>query len=37
MMAQRLVRTLCPDCRQPAPATDEEKRLLELPTPVRHS
>ncbi|MGU0016501.1 ATPase, T2SS/T4P/T4SS family [Escherichia coli] len=23
-MAQRLVRTLCPDCRQPAPATDEE-------------
>lgn len=24
-MAQRLVRTLCPDCRQPAPATDEEK------------
>lgn len=28
VMAQRLVRTLCPDCRQPAPATDEEKRLL---------
>ena len=27
-MAQRLVRTLCPDCRQSAPATDEEKRLL---------
>src|SRR5699024_12448633 len=27
VMAQRLVRTLCPDCRQPAPATDEEKRL----------
>ncbi|MEL2581369.1 ATPase, T2SS/T4P/T4SS family [Escherichia coli] len=26
--AQRLVRTLCPDCRQSAPATDEEKRLL---------
>lgn len=28
VMAQRLVRTLCPDCRQAAPATDEEKRLL---------
>ena len=28
VMAQRLVRTLCPDCRQSAPATDEEKRLL---------
>ena len=28
VMAQRLVRTLCPDCRQSVPATDEEKRLL---------
>ncbi|MTD77131.1 ATPase, T2SS/T4P/T4SS family, partial [Escherichia coli] len=27
-MAQRLVRTLCTDCRKPAPANDEEKRLL---------
>lgn len=28
VMAQRLVRTLCSDCRQAAPATDEEKRLM---------
>ncbi|GHK37430.1 type II secretion system protein GspE [Escherichia coli] len=28
VMAQRLVRTLCPDCRRALPATDEEKRLL---------
>ncbi len=28
VMAQRLVRTLCSDCRQSVPATDEEKRLL---------
>lgn len=34
VMAQRLVRTLCTDCRQPAPATDEEKRLLGI-TDVR--
>lgn len=31
VMAQRLVRTLCPDCRQSAPATDEENACWELP------
>ena len=30
MMAQRLVRTLCPDCRQAVQANDEEKRLMGL-------
>lgn len=31
VMAQRLVRTLCPDCRQSAPATDEENACWGLP------
>lgn len=31
VMAQRLVRTLCPDCRQAAPATDEENACWALP------
>ncbi|MCQ2451667.1 MAG: GspE/PulE family protein [Oscillospiraceae bacterium] len=28
IIAQRLVRVLCPHCKKPRPATDEEKRLL---------
>jgi len=28
MIAQRLVRLLCPDCKQPQPATDRELELL---------
>lgn len=31
VMAQRLVRTLCSDCRQAAPATDEENVLWGSP------
>jgi type IV pilus assembly protein PilB len=30
IIAQRLVRKLCPNCKKPRPATDEEKRLLGL-------
>lgn len=30
VLAQRLVRTLCPDCRQPHPATAQECRLLDI-------
>ncbi|MFM8984547.1 MAG: GspE/PulE family protein, partial [Planctomycetia bacterium] len=32
VLAQRLVRLLCPDCRQPYRPTDEELRRLGLPT-----
>lgn len=31
IIAQRLVRRLCPDCKQEDAATDEEKRLLDQP------
>ncbi|HFW1339121.1 TPA: type II secretion system ATPase GspE [Salmonella enterica subsp. enterica serovar Virchow] len=31
VMAQRLVRTLCPDCRQARPATEREKALTGIP------
>jgi general secretion pathway protein E len=30
VLAQRLVRTLCPDCRLPHPITDRERRLMGL-------
>lgn len=33
VLAQRLVRTLCPDCRQPHLADDSEKRLLGVDAP----
>ena len=32
MLAQRLVRVLCPDCRQPHEATEGELELLRMPT-----
>ena len=32
VLAQRLVRVLCPDCKQPGDATDVEKRLLKIDT-----
>ncbi|MCU7880768.1 MAG: type II secretion system ATPase GspE [Candidatus Thiodiazotropha sp. (ex Lucinoma aequizonata)] len=32
ILAQRLVRTLCPHCKAPYTANDEEKALLELPS-----
>jgi general secretion pathway protein E len=31
VLAQRLVRTLCPHCKRPAPASERELELLELP------
>lgn len=31
VMAQRLVRTLCPDCRQARPATGRERALMGIP------
>jgi len=31
IIAQRLVRRLCPKCRMPKPATPEEKRALKIP------
>jgi general secretion pathway protein E len=31
VMAQRLVRLLCPDCRSPAPMTEQEAEVLGLP------
>lgn len=31
VIAQRLVRRLCPACKKSVPATDEEKAILELP------
>jgi type IV pilus assembly protein PilB len=38
IIAQRLIRLLCPACKKPREATDEEKRLLSIPddeeTPV---
>ncbi len=35
VLAQRLVRTLCPDCRQTRPATDLESNLMKL-SPDQH-
>ena len=32
VLAQRLVRTLCPHCKQPRPASERELTLLEKPT-----
>ena len=31
VLAQRLVRTLCPHCKTPTPASERELTLLELP------
>lgn len=31
IIAQRLVKRLCPECKKPREATDEEKRMLEVP------
>ncbi|GLR08058.1 type II secretion system ATPase GspE [Mixta theicola] len=33
VLAQRLVRTLCPECRQSAPATQQERALLQQQDP----
>jgi general secretion pathway protein E len=32
VLAQRLVRTLCPHCKRPSPASERELALLDLPT-----
>lgn len=31
IIAQRLVKRLCPECKKPREATDEEKKMLEVP------
>ncbi len=36
VLAQRLVRTLCPECKQPQPLSEEERLRYDLPIGARH-